>query len=140
MAKYCLIFFKEVKRQFIDGYVMILDFNYSKKTGELSWRFKGELYQITVKNAKIIRNYEFLEKIFIIKVEKNTSILYVYDAKGDLYDQVVSTKDFFIAGIRGGILQPEFLIKRKGYPDSIFTYETKKKKFIDTKEIIPAKK
>lgn len=115
---------------------MILDFNYSKKTGNLSWRFKGEAYEIKIDDAKIVRNYEFLEKIFVIKIENNTSVLYVYDAEGKLYDKIISTKDFFVAGVRGGILQPEFLIKRKGYEPEIFIYEVKNKKFSHTGELI----
>ena len=114
---------------------MILDFHYNKKTGETDWRFKGEVFKTTITDASIVRNYEFLEKIFVIKIENKFSVLYVYDAKGDLYDKIVSTKDFFIAGMRGGILQPEFLIKRKGMEDEIFIYETKKKKFVDTGEL-----
>lgn len=115
---------------------MILDFHYDKKTGDADWRFKGEIIKTNIDNAQIVRNYEFLEKIFVIKIENKTSVLYIYDAKGNLYDKIISTKDFFIAGIRGGILQPEFLIKRKGKEDKIFIYETKKRKFVDTGEVI----
>lgn len=118
---------------------MILDFKYSKKDGEMNWRFKGVNYSVDVSDAKLVKNYEFLEKIFVIKIENNTSVLYVYDAKGDIYDKIISTKTFFIAGMRGGILQPEFLIKRKNKQDCIFTYESKKKKFINTEEYIPSK-
>lgn len=115
---------------------MILDFINSKKTGELSWKFKGNVYSIKVEDAKIIKNYEFLEKIFVIKVEDNTSVLYVYDAEGNLYDKVISNSSFFIKGIRGGILQPEFLITRKDHDPTIFIYDAKKKKFINTGEIL----
>lgn len=115
---------------------MILDFIISQKTGELSWKFKGETYSINVPDAKIVKNYEFLEKIFVIKAENKTSVLYVYDAEGNLYDKVESSSEFFIKGIRGGILQPEFLITRKDYEPTIFIYDAKKKTFIDTGEII----
>lgn len=115
---------------------MILDFNNSKTTGELSWKFKGNVYSINAKGAKIVRNYEFLEKIFVIKAENNTSVLYVYDAEGNLYDKVVSDSNFFIKGIRGGILLPEFLITRKNFKPTIFTYDSKKRIFNNTGEII----
>lgn len=118
---------------------MILDFNYTKKTGELNWRYKGEIYNMKVDDAKIVRNYEFLEKIFVLKIENNTSVLYVYDAEANLYDKVISDKNFFIAGIRGGILQPEFLIKRKGHTPAIFTYEAKRQQFVNTGEKIAEK-
>lgn len=115
---------------------MILDFNQSKNTGELSWKFKGEVYTKKVENAKIIKNYEFLEKIFVITVEEKNSVLYVYDAEGNLYDKIVSNSNFFIKGIRGGILHPEFLITRKDHEPTIYIYDTKKKSFKNTGEII----
>lgn len=115
---------------------MILDFIESKKTGELSWKFKGNIYSQKIEHAKIIKNYEFLEKIFVIAVENKNSVLYVIDAEGKIYDKVVSNKDFFIKGIRGGILQPEFLITRQGYDPTIFIYDAKKKEFINTGEIV----
>lgn len=115
---------------------MILDFIESKKTGEFSWKFKGNLYSRKVENAKIIKNYEFLEKIFVIAVEGKNSILYVFDAEGNIYDKKVSDNKFFIKGIRGGILTPEFLITGKDSEPTIFVYEAKTKKFINTGEIV----
>lgn len=115
---------------------MILDFIESKKTGEMSWKFKGNFYTQKVENAKIIRNYEFLEKIFVIAVENNNSVLYIFDAEANLYDKYVSNNTFFIKGIRGGILQPEFLITSKDHKPTIFIYDAKNKKFIDTGEVI----
>lgn len=114
---------------------MILDFTQSE-IGDFSWRFKGNLYSKKIENARIVRNYEFLEKIFVIAVEDNTSVLYVIDAEGSIYDKVVSTHEFFIKGIRGGILQPEFLITSKDHEPTIYTYNVKSKTFVDTGEII----
>lgn len=119
---------------------MILDFNNSKKTGELSWKFKGNTYKVKIEDAKIVKNYEFLEKVFVIKVENRTSVLYVYDAEGNLYDKIVSKPGFFIKGMRGGILQPEFLITAKDKEPTIFIYDAKKKTFVNTGEIIPRSK
>lgn len=115
---------------------MILDFIQSKKTGELSWKFKGSVYTQKVENAKIIKNYEFLEKIFVIAVENKNSVLYVFDAEGNIYDKIISNNKFFIKGIRGGILQPEFLITSENHEPTIYTYDAKNKKFINTGEIV----
>lgn len=115
---------------------MILDFEQSQKIGEFSWRFKGNLYSKKVDGAKIVKNYEFLEKIFVISAENNTSVLYVFDAEGNVYDKIVSTQEFFIKGIRGGILQPEFLITSKDHEPTIYTYNAKTKSFVDTGEIV----
>lgn len=115
---------------------MIINFKSSIKTGEISWHYKAEDYEIKVKDPKIIKCYEYLEKFFILKIENNVSVLYVYDAEGRVYDKIISNKDFFIAGIREGILDPEFLIKRKGKEPTIFIYKAKQKHFVNTHEII----
>lgn len=115
---------------------MILDFTQSKDIGEFSWRFKGTTHSQKIDNAKIVKNYEFLEKIFVIAAEDNTSVLYVIDAEGGIFDRVVSTQEFFIKGIRGGILQPEFLITSKDHEPTIYTYNVKTKGFVDTGEIV----
>lgn len=115
---------------------MIINFKHTKKNGEIKWRFKGEDRTIKVKNAKIVRNFEYLEKIFIIRIEDNTTVLYIYDAEGQLYDKYVSTKEFFISGIRGGIIEPEIVVKSENNPTYIYIYKAKQKKFENTLEIV----
>ncbi len=85
---------------------MILDYQYTESTGKIQWRFKAQDQEITVKNPQIVKCYEYLDRIFVLSVENKTSVLYVYGPEGDLLDKVVSTKDFFISGIRGGIMDP----------------------------------
>jgi len=119
---------------------MILNFKYDEEKGKINWRFKAQNKQLTVKNPQIVKCYEYLDRIFVLTVEDKVSVLYVYGPEGELADRIVSTKDFFISGIRGGIMDPEFIIRAKGKEPRIYTYNAKKRKFNDTGEIIDPKK
>lgn len=115
---------------------MILNFKYNKKNNTISWRFKAQSWSVKISNPKIVKCYEYLDKIFVITLKNKVSTLLVYDAEGKLYDEVVSTDEFFIGGIREGIINPEFIIHSKGQKPKIFIYEPKKKTFKDTGEIV----
>ena len=115
---------------------MILNFDYDKSKGVISWRFKAQNQKVKVNNPQIVKCYEYLDRIFVLSIENKTSILYVYSPEGDISDKVVSTKDFFISGMREGIISPEFVIRGKGKQPTIYTYDVKKKTFNDTGEIL----
>ena len=117
---------------------MILNFNYDEKKGTISWRFKAQDQKVTVKNPKIVKCYEYLDRILVLSIEEETkmSVLYVYNPEGELSDKVVSTKDFFISGIREGIISPELVVRGKGKEPTIYTYDVKKKQFNNTGEVL----
>lgn len=115
---------------------MILNFKYDTAKEKVTWRFKAQNQGITVKNPQIVKCYEYLDRIFVLTLENKVSVLYVYGPEGELIDKIVSTKDFFISGIRGGIIEPEFIVRAKGKEPKIYIYNAKKRKFTDTGEVV----
>ncbi len=115
---------------------MILNFKYNKAKNIITWRFKAQEQQLKVKNPQIVKCYEYLDRIFVLTVEDKTSVLYVYNPEGEISDKVTSTKEFFISGMRKGIINPEFVVRGKGKEPTIYIYDVKKKQFKDTGEVV----
>ena len=115
---------------------MILNFKYDKKNNLITWKFKAQKQQLKLNNPEMVKCYEYLDRIFVVTIENQMSVLYVYSSEGELCDKVTSTKDFFISGMRKGILSPEFIIRGKGKEPTIYTYDVKKKVFTNTGEVL----
>lgn len=114
---------------------MIVDYKYSEKTNKATWKYKAKKYEIKLENPGIVKLYEYLERLFVLKIEDNTSVLYIYDGEGKEVERKVSTKDFCITGFRGGVMEPEIVVVNKG-KKMIYIYDVKKKRLKKTKEVL----
>ncbi len=115
---------------------VILNFKYNKDDGLLTWRYKAQNQSLKINDPKIVKCYEYLDKIFVLTVEEKTSVLYIYDGETKLDQKIVSTKDFFISGIREGIITPELIVRAKNKPAKIYIYNAKKHKIEETDEVL----